>query len=57
MLYLQNKYQANIKLLISKNIEISSTDIRNKVRGGLSVKYLVTDNVLTYIKDNDIYKG
>ena len=57
MLYLQNKYQSNIKLLISKNIEISSTDIRNKVRDGLSVKYLVTENVLTYIKDNDIYKG
>ncbi len=57
IILLQNKYQAKIKLLVSRNIEISSTDIRNRVREGLSVKYLVSENVLSYIKENDIYKG
>ena len=53
---LENIYQAKIKLLVSKNIEISSTDIRKRIKAGLSVKYLVSDNVLAYIQGKNIYK-
>jgi len=36
-------------------IEISSTDIRNKVRAGVDISFLVTDNVNRYIRKHKLY--
>lgn len=35
--------------------EVSSTQIRRALRRGNSVKYLIQDSVLQYIKDNELY--
>lgn len=37
-------------------IEISGTDIRNRIRNGLSVDFLVPDKVKRYIYKNNLYK-
>lgn len=38
-------------------LDISSTDIRNRVRGGQTIRYLVPDDVRDYILDHQLYLG
>jgi len=38
-------------------LEISSTQIRKRVAEGKSIRYLVPDSVLQYIKENQLYKS
>lgn len=54
--YLKKKYGANIALLQAPLVEISSTTIRERVRRGLSVRYMVPEAVECYMKENDLYK-
>lgn len=54
--HLKDKYNASIFLLESSNIEISSTMIRNMVREGESIRYLVPEAVYDYIIKNKLYK-
>ncbi|XP_028586859.2 nicotinamide/nicotinic acid mononucleotide adenylyltransferase 3 isoform X1 [Podarcis muralis] len=53
---LLSRYQHNIHL-VSEWIhnEISATNIRHALRKGQSVKYLVPDSVISYIKQHNIY--
>ncbi|ORX81978.1 nicotinamide mononucleotide adenylyl transferase [Anaeromyces robustus] len=37
--------------------DVSSTRVRNCIKKGLSVKYIVPDNVITYINENNLYKN
>ena len=37
-------------------IEMSSTEIRKRILGGKSIRFLVPDTVLDYIKDRKLYK-
>lgn len=52
---LKEKYNADIKYTESVRLEISSTDIRNKISQGKSVKYSVTEAVLEYIREKGLY--
>lgn len=52
---LTEKYNANIQLLPFLNLEISSTELRERIRQGKSVKYLVPDNVIGYIEEKKFY--
>lgn len=45
----------NIRFCPTKNIEISSTMIRRRLKEGKSVRYMIPDNVLEYIKKEGIY--
>ena len=54
--YLEEQYHANIMLMDFPEIEISSTHIRNCVRDGKSIRYMVMDEVLKFIEDNHLYQ-
>ena len=55
--YLKNKYQARIFELPERNIDISSTEIRARVKNGKSIHYMVTKNVQDFISKNQIYQN
>lgn len=51
----KEKYGAHIKVLNNKRVEISSSMIREMIKEEKSIKYLVTDEVEKFIKDEDLY--
>ena len=51
----EEKYAANIKVLNNKRIEISSSMIREMVKENKSIKYLVSDDVEKFIRDEKLY--
>ena len=51
-------HRANISLVTEWiTNDVSSTRIRTAVRRGNSVRYLVPDPVIQYIKQNNLYNG
>ncbi len=50
-------YSQNISFLDDLLIDISSSHIRDLVRRRKSIRYLVTSEVETYIKENKLYQG
>ena len=55
--YLQEKYHAEINLLQTPRLDISSTDIRRKVAEGKSIRYMLPDSVIDYIKKLHLYES
>ena len=53
---MREKYKANIYPISAPIIEISSTDIRNRIRDTKTVRYMLPDKVLAYIKENHLYE-
>ena len=53
--YIENKYEATIYQLNSPSLEISSNDIRRRVREGESIRYLLPKKVSDYIYANGLY--
>lgn len=51
----KEKYGVHIKVLNNKRVEISSSMIREMIKEGKSIKYLVTDEVEKFIKDENLY--
>lgn len=54
--YLTEKYGADIEILPSPRIDISSTQIREMIAEGKSVRYMMPDNVITFIRRNHLYE-
>jgi nicotinate-nucleotide adenylyltransferase len=52
---LKKQYGANIIEIHNSEVEISSTDIKNRIRGGKSIKYLLPEGVEEYIYKNKLY--
>lgn len=50
------KYQAGIRLLPVRHIDISSSEIRERLVSGKSVRYMIPEAVLTYIYENHLYQ-
>lgn len=53
--YLTERYHADIRLLPSLHIEISSTEIRNRCRKKQSIRYLVPETVRAFLEQNAYY--
>ena len=53
---ISNKFQKKIITVKMPLIQISSTDIRNRIAMGKSVKYMVDKDVLEYIGEMNLYK-
>ena len=56
-LELEDKFHAKVILLDFPTIDISSTEIRKRVKEGKSIRYMVPDTVLEYIQDMQLYKN
>lgn len=53
---LMNKFNADIRILTCPYIDISSTEIRTRIKNNQSVKYMITDDTLNYINKFNLYK-
>lgn len=53
---LQAQYHGKIELLQCANMEISSTQLRNQIQKGESVRYLIPDKVIQYIQEKNLYR-
>lgn len=51
----KKQFGADIRPINAKILEISSTDIRNRIKNGESVSGLVCDKVLGFIKEKGLY--
>ena len=54
---LEEKYQGKIEKLNSLNIDISSKQIRCWIQQQRSLAYYVPEEVIAYIRENNIYRG
>lgn len=54
--YLTEKYEADIEMLPAPRIDISSTQIREMIADGKSVRYMMPDNVIAFIRKNHLYE-
>lgn len=51
-----NDYRAKAKFISIPELDISSSEIRKKISLGMSVKYLLSREVLDYIAENNLYR-
>lgn len=54
---LRKEYNADIRVVPIPQVDISSTDIRNRVQRGKSIRYLTPDGVIDYIAEHGLYTG
>lgn len=52
---LEEEYAAEIEVVEMPMIDISSTDIRNRLADALSIKYMLPDSVIEYIEKEGLY--
>ena len=53
--YLNQKYGADIRLLKTPNVDISSTEIRQRLKNGLSVQDMIPESVYQYIQEHHLF--
>jgi nicotinate-nucleotide adenylyltransferase len=52
---LEEEYGAEIEIIDMPLIDISSTDIRNRLAEAMSIKYMLPDDVIEYIEKEGLY--
>lgn len=53
---LEARFHGSIRLLSFLSMEISSSEIRSRVKNGRSIRYMVPDPVIAYIEKNQLYQ-
>ncbi len=53
---LEDRFGAKIILLDFPQVDISSTEIRERVKNNKSIRYMVTEEIRSYIEQNNLYK-
>lgn len=53
--YLEKTYGADIRLLNLPDMMLSSSEMRQRVAGGKSIRFMTPDPVIDYIKSNNLY--
>ena len=53
---LEEKYNTKILTLHSRNVDISSSQIRERVKKGKSIRYMVHDKTELFIKKKNLYR-
>ncbi|NBJ91455.1 nicotinate-nucleotide adenylyltransferase [Parablautia muri] len=49
------QYHADIRMLPTRYVDISSSEIRQKRKEGHSIRYMVPENVFAYIEQNNLF--
>lgn len=52
---LREKYHARISLLGAPELDISSSELRNRVASGQSIRFMIPENVRNYIYEHHLY--
>lgn len=52
---LHTDYGARITLMPFRNLEISSSELRDRVKNGKSIRYMAPEKVITYIEEKGFY--
>lgn len=55
--FLRDNFETRINLIKTPLYEISSTDLRDRIHEGKSLRYLIPKKVLDYIEESGFYKG
>lgn len=55
--YLNEKYKADIRLLNTPDVDISSSEIRRKIKCGEAVEQLVPETVYAYIQSEQLFRN
>lgn len=55
--FLRENFGTRINLIKTPLYEISSTDLRDRIHEGKSLRYLIPKKVLNYIEESGFYKG
>ena len=56
LLFLQKEYNAKVMFMDVPEVRISSTDIKDLIRRGMSCRYYLNEKVIDYIKENGLYR-
>lgn len=54
--YLGHTYQAKVEVLPARFMDLSSSEIRGRIKSGKSVRYMLPDSVYEYICENQLYR-
>lgn len=55
--FLHSMYETKVEIITTPLYEISSTELRHRIKDDKSCRYLIPDKVLEYIKESGFYKG
>lgn len=53
---LKKEYQADIRILPTRRIDISSSEIRERLKSGQSIRYMLPERVYDYIQKKRLYR-
>lgn len=53
--YLRDRFSADIRVIDMPYVDVSSTELRERIQSGRSIRYLCDDEIIEYISKNKLY--